>query len=226
MKIIILLSFFLFSCASMQSGKFILLQEGDSLEEIAISYGTKPQAILNANQGKEFRVGNWFFIPQVAGIKRAFQNHLDYNDLLYGEELYTGKFLWPVPSVLKISSFYGKRWGRKHEGIDIPGKKGASILAADDGVVIYSNNGLSGYGNLTIIQHNDGISTVYAHAKKNLTRKGQKVFRGQVIALLGNSGRSTGPHLHFEVRKNDFPIDPVPFLKKSRQVFLAYKPKE
>src|SRR5690606_9771758 len=126
--------------------------------------------------------------------------------------LNSGEFAWPVPSSKRISSGYGKRWGRHHEGIDIPGRVGTSIVAAADGKVIYSGSGLGGYGNITVILHDNGYHTVYAHAKRNLTVAGQRVYKGQVIAQLGKSGRSTGPHLHFEIRKNSRPLNPTQVL--------------
>ena len=125
-----------------------------------------------------------------------------------------GRFLWPVPSSRKVSSSYGARNGRAHEGIDIAAPLGSYILAIDDGVVIYSGQELGGYGNITVLAHRGGYFSVYAHAMKNYTRKGQKVYRGQVIALVGMTGRSTGPHLHFEIRKNSEAFDPEEYLAK------------
>ena len=79
-------------------------------------------------------------------------------------------------------------------------------------MVIYSGNDLGGYGNLTVISHKGGLFSIYAHARKNYTKKGDKVFRGQVIAEVGETGRTTGPHLHFEVRYDSKALDPLKFL--------------
>ena len=99
-----------------------------------------------------------------------------------------------------------------HEGVDIPGKIGSNIVAASDGVVVYSGHEIGGYGNITVLAHKNGFFTVYAHAKLNLTKEGQRIYKGQVIAQIGMTGRSTGPHLHFEIRKNGESIDPQNYL--------------
>ncbi|RAQ40206.1 peptidase M23, partial [Arthrospira sp. O9.13F] len=91
------------------------------------------------------------------------------------------------------------RWGRMHRGIDIAGPVGTPILAAAPGVVIFSGWNSGGYGNLVELEHPDGSVTLYAHNHRNLVSKGQKVTQGQLIAEMGSTGFSTGPHLHFEI---------------------------
>lgn len=166
---------------------------------------------MAANPKVKFKPGNWMFIPLKRGIALFFNQEFfkDKSMQYLGQP---GMFIWPVPSSKRISSYYGPRGGRNHDGIDIPARRGAHILSVADGKVIYSGNGLRGYGNLTIINHGKGIYTVYAHATKNFTKKGQKVSQGEVIATIGNTGRSSGPHLHFEVRKGDRPVDPIAYL--------------
>ncbi|MCX7918990.1 MAG: M23 family metallopeptidase [bacterium] len=119
-------------------------------------------------------------------------------------------FIWPVEG--EVLSFFGERSGRIHQGIDIAAKKGTKIYAAMSGKVIYSDNELGRYGNMIIIEHKKGFSTVYAHNAKNLVRKGKQVKRGQVIALVGQTGNATGPHLHFEIRKGKEPVNPLLYL--------------
>lgn len=125
---------------------------------------------------------------------------------------------WPAPGHNRISSPFGNRihpiFGSKkmHTGIDIAAPMGATIVAATDGVVQHSG-GLGGYGNAIIIDHGNGISTLYAHNSSLSVSVGQSVKRGQVIAKAGSTGYSTGPHLHFEVRKNGSYINPVPWLQ-------------
>jgi lipoprotein NlpD len=116
--------------------------------------------------------------------------------------------IWPVPGG-KLSSRFGFRGGRKHEGIDISAAEGTAVLAAADGVVIYSGSGVRGYGNMVLIRHAGGIVTVYAHNRRNLVRERAHVKQGQVIAEVGHTGRSSGDHLHFEIRKGDEPQDPL-----------------
>ncbi|MDX1386109.1 MAG: M23 family metallopeptidase [bacterium] len=122
-------------------------------------------------------------------------------------------FKWPL--FAPVSSGYGPRWGRFHEGIDIDGDFGDSILAAAPGRVVYSGK-LGGYGRLVVIRHDNGFFTAYAHNKKNLVKKGKKVNQGERIALVGSSGRSTGSHLHFEIRDKKGTYDPLAFLPSKR----------
>jgi murein DD-endopeptidase MepM/ murein hydrolase activator NlpD len=87
-----------------------------------------------------------------------------------------------------------------HEGVDFAVPEGTPVLAAHAGSVVYSGSGLRGYGNLVAVRGTDGLVTIYGHHSVNKVRRGQQVKKGQVIALSGNTGKSTGPHLHFETR--------------------------
>lgn len=117
-----------------------------------------------------------------------------------------------------ISSTYGKRIDpmtgkrRMHHGIDFAGVEGAPVHAVAAGVVIRSGKG-NGYGNLVEIRHPDGYTTVYAHNEKNLVKPGDLVAKGQVVAQLGSTGRSTGPHVHFEVRRKGRNVNPGKFIR-------------
>jgi murein DD-endopeptidase MepM/ murein hydrolase activator NlpD len=112
----------------------------------------------------------------------------------------------------RITSDFGSRLsGRRHMGIDIAARSGQPIISAADGTVRFSG-WRSGYGNTIIVQHAQGLKTLYAHNSRNLVRKGEKVRQGQVIALVGSTGRSTGPHLHFEVRNGSGPQNPLSYL--------------
>jgi murein DD-endopeptidase MepM/ murein hydrolase activator NlpD len=119
------------------------------------------------------------------------------------------RFAWPISG--KVSSRFGWRSGRKHEGIDIPAKKGTPIRAAEAGRVIHSGE-LSAYGYVVIVKHAGRYSTVYAHNRKNKVRKGQFVEQGDVLAAVGKSGNASGYHLHFEVRRDRIAQDPAKFL--------------
>jgi murein DD-endopeptidase MepM/ murein hydrolase activator NlpD len=117
--------------------------------------------------------------------------------------------IWPVDGV--VTSGFGMRWGRMHEGIDIAAPIGTPIWAAAAGTVIHSG-WLSGYGNLVVVDHGNGLATAYAHASAILVVLGQQVSQGETIALVGSTGHSTGPHLHFEVRINGVAVDPLLYL--------------
>ncbi len=139
-----------------------------------------------------------------------------------GSGVATGKFTWPLPHFTTITSYYGPRWGKVHQGLDISGYNvyGASIVAADGGTVVAVNKTSSwgagmfaGYGYAVIIDHGNGLRTLYAHCSRILVNAGDKVSKGQVIARVGNTGMSTGPHLHFEVRRNNSRVNPLPYLQ-------------
>jgi lipoprotein NlpD len=119
-------------------------------------------------------------------------------------------FIWPVKG--PVTSWFGPRKGRPHDGIDISAPKGTPIRAAEKGKVIYSDDGISGYGNLIIIQHSGGFHTVYGHNSRNRVDVDEQVNKWQVIAEVGNTGRATGYHLHFEIRKNQRAVDPMHYL--------------
>ncbi len=109
-------------------------------------------------------------------------------------------YIWPAQG--NLTSGYGWRWGRLHKGIDIAAPIGTPIVAAAPGEVIFAGWNTGGYGNLVKLKHDDGSVTLYAHNNRVLIRSGQKVKQGQLIAEMGSTGRSSGPHLHFEIRPN------------------------
>jgi murein DD-endopeptidase MepM/ murein hydrolase activator NlpD len=121
----------------------------------------------------------------------------------------SGNLIWPVNG--SVSSGFGMRWGRLHAGIDIPEPIGTPIRAADGGRVAIAGS-VSGYGNYTCIQHTGSMSTCYGHQNTIGVSVGQSVRQGQIIGQTGNTGHSTGPHLHFEVRINGSPVDPMGYL--------------
>ncbi len=127
----------------------------------------------------------------------------------------TGRFVFPANA--RISSGFGNRvhpilgYSRFHGGVDFAAPQGTAIYAADSGQVIFSG-WYGGYGQTVIVDHGGGITTLYAHASRLLVREGQAVQQGQSIATVGSTGLSTGPHLHFEVRRNGNPVNPMGYL--------------
>jgi murein DD-endopeptidase MepM/ murein hydrolase activator NlpD len=117
--------------------------------------------------------------------------------------------IWPVSG--PVTSPFGMRWGRMHQGIDIGVPYGTPIHAAAAGTVIYCG-WMEGYGNLVVIDHHDTLATAYAHQSSIAVQCGQDVSQGQVIGYVGCTGHCTGPHLHFEVRVNGVPVDPLGYL--------------
>ncbi len=120
-------------------------------------------------------------------------------------------FILPVSG--RISSPFGMRGGRLHKGIDISAPPGTQIKVAYSGTVSYTGF-LKDYGNIILVEHGNNVVTVYAHNEINLVKKSDKVNKGDVIARLGSTGRSTGPHLHFEIRVNNKPIDPAKIISE------------
>ncbi|HZP14076.1 MAG TPA: M23 family metallopeptidase [Nevskiaceae bacterium] len=128
-------------------------------------------------------------------------------------ETYAGEYDWPTEAGI-ISSEYGRRFGRLHKGIDVAADIGEPIHAIAEGYVVYAGNKIEGYGNIVVLRHDASTMTLYAHNSRMKVKTGQHVKQGQVIALLGNSGRSTGPHSHFEIRREEVPVNPREMLVK------------
>ncbi|HVY55588.1 MAG TPA: peptidoglycan DD-metalloendopeptidase family protein [Thermodesulfobacteriota bacterium] len=175
--------------------RYHMLEQGETLYRVAIMYGTTVEELISVN------------------------NIADYTDIPAGTMLrilgavISSELVWPLPG--KISSGYGRRGSRYHWGIDIPAPNGTPIRAAADGLVLISSdgmNGFSGYGRIVIIEHGKGISTLYAHNSRNDVKPGTCVRAGETIAEVGATGNATGSHLHFEVRKNGKPVNPLNYL--------------
>jgi murein DD-endopeptidase MepM/ murein hydrolase activator NlpD len=127
-------------------------------------------------------------------------------------------FASPLKDPFRFTSGFGRRWGRLHAGTDFAAPHGTAIYATADGVVIHAG-WQSGYGQLVKIKHEFGIETRYAHNSKLFVSEGQRVSRGQKIAAMGNTGRSTGTHLHYEVRVGGTPVNPMTYIKAANDVF-------
>lgn len=176
------------------------VKKGESLWSISREYNVKLEAIIAANSitdASKISAGQQLRIPNVSGARSSICN-----------------FIWPVRG--RITSPYGIRVisGRKdfHAGIDIGAPTGTNIVAAESGRVSYAGN-MRGYGNVIILSHDGGYSTVYAHNSVNLVKKGQYVNRDSVIAKMGRTGNATGSHLHFEIRLSGKPVNPSSYLK-------------
>lgn len=173
---------------------------GENLWNIANKFEINVKKVIKANDIENpelIKPGKFIILP---GAKPEF----GYRDRL------EKKLIAPVQA--RISSYYGGRWGRMHEGIDYAVSIGTNIRAAGAGKIIYSG-WASGYGKTVIIRHRKGLRTLYAHNSELLVHSGEWVSRGSVISHSGNTGRSTGPHLHFEIQINGKPVNPLNYLR-------------
>lgn len=139
------------------------------------------------------------------------------NSLIINPNYIGGEMLWPVPGYTKLSSTFKMRVHpitgvyKLHTGIDIPAPIGTNFLAANEGIVVKASYN-SAYGNMVMVDHGGGVSTLYAHGDQIMVTLGQTVKKGDVVLKTGNTGNSTGPHAHFEVRINGTPVDPLPYV--------------
>ena len=188
-----------------QDGRIIKVDRNDSLIKIANRYGVRVEDIVDVNDisSSNIIIGSKIFIP---GSRMTQYEKNKFYEVIY---------IWPLKG--NISSYFGPRidpitggYGY-HTGIDIKGRFGYPVRATSDGVI--SNIGFNQvYGNYIEIKHKDGIVSIYAHLSATLVKEGEEINQGKIIGRVGNSGRSTGPHLHFEIRKNGKFIDPLKIL--------------
>ena len=179
------------------------VQAGDTIETIASLHNTTVNNLIRANptlRPNRLQVGQQLDIPGTSSPVAALPPATS-----------SSGFTWPVAG--RLSSGYGWRWGRMHNGIDIPGPYGSPIVATKAGTVIFAGWHTGGYGNMVKIQHADGLVTLYAHGTAIYVRQGQTVQQGQAIMTRGSTGWSTGPHLHFEVHLNNVPVNPMAYLQ-------------
>ena len=191
-----------------------MVTPGETLFRIGKAYGVTYQELARVNGIKDagqIKVGQRIFIP---GATRP----LPVETITPAEPAPAAPvlpepgfetFLWPVNGT--VNSGFGPRGSSFHDGIDIAAPEGTPILAIEAGEVIYSDQ-LRGYGNMVILRQAGGIVSVYANNESNLVREGQSVVRGEVVARVGSTGRVSGPHLHFEIRRNNAAQDPLRYL--------------
>lgn len=192
-------------------GALHTVKRGESLWEIARTYQTDMAEIIAVNgieNPSRIQASQELIIPgaKAASIGSAIRSE----QLVSADGRLLRAFSWPVSG--RLSSRYGPRWGRMHHGIDVAVNTGTPVRAAARGRVSFAGwNG--GYGYLVIIDHGNNIETRYAHLSRISVKVGQYVERGTVIAYSGNTGNSTGPHLHFEIRQKGQSVNPLNYLR-------------
>ena len=185
-------------------GVFHRILRGQTLYTIARTYGAPPGAIAEANDlvdPDRIEAGALLFVP---GAERILDVPITV------PRIPEVRFLSPAEG--PINSRFGRRRGRMHYGLDIGAPAGSAVRAAQPGKVLYAGDGYRGYGKLVILDHGNGFQTLYAHNRRLRTRTGREVRAGDVIAEVGATGNASGPHLHFEIRRGDRPVDPSPYL--------------
>jgi LysM repeat protein len=190
------------------TGVYHTVEKGQTLWRISKTYGVDLETLQWVNDVEDvtdLRVGRVLFIP---GVSRQVAVEPFLPEVEPSRERID--LIWPIRG--RATSGFGPRGRSVHEGIDLAAPKGTPVLASASGRVAYSGNGMSGYGKVVVIKHTNDLSTVYAHNSSLLVRMGDRVGQGQTIAKVGATGRATGPHLHFEIRRRGVPEDPRHFL--------------
>lgn len=183
----------------------VTLQEGQTLEDLAKRYQTTRSQILLDNPSVTMKPGATLTIREETVDKAP--------TVVKALSRGTSQ-AWSWPAYAQISSNYGWRKGEFHHGVDFAIPHGTDILAARDGKVVKSQ-WIDIYGLTVLLDHGNGVQSLYAHNQKLLVSPGDWVEQGDCIAISGDTGRSTGPHLHFEIRLNGKAVDPMPYLPKN-----------
>jgi lipoprotein NlpD len=231
-----------------QKGVYLTVAKGVTLYRISLAYKIPISKLMEANRlasPADLKAGQKLFIPGAEKVLRVEPYSPLSSSAKRGLEQSLGKvpkaslslppgpsprprrglnIIWPIEG--KINSPFGPRGKEFHAGIDIASPSYQEVKAAMDGEVILARNTRHGYGKVVFLQHDGGYMTVYAHLNVIMVREGEAVRQGQAIGGVGSTGRSTGPHLHFELRHNDRPIDPLPLLPLTLEEFLEKATKQ
>lgn len=192
------------------TGVYHTVKKGQTLWRIAKTYEVDLETLQWVNDVEDvtdLRVGRILFIPGATNVLKVIPVRPEDET---PPSLAKILVAWPLRG--RLTSGFGPRGNRIHQGIDIAASKGTPVRAAAEGKVAYSGAGMKGYGKVVVVKHESDYSTVYAHNSALLVRMGEKVDKGQVIAKVGSTGWATGPHLHFEVRRRGVPEDPMYYL--------------
>ena len=203
-------------CASPPQSSVHVVQPGENLYRIALHYGVSVEAIARANgirdegqleAGARLRIPD----PRRGAARRPLIPPERLRSIAQDDAFEDGglRFAWPLHGI--VTSNFGWRRARMHEGMDIAARSGTPVHAAEAGRVIYASR-LGGYGNVVVLRHGKLYESVYAHNRRFRVSKGARVRKGEVIAEVGATGNANAPHLHFEIRRNDDPRDPLLFL--------------
>jgi murein DD-endopeptidase MepM/ murein hydrolase activator NlpD len=192
------------------TGTYHIVRPGETLAAIGRTYSISWQTLAQVNHLTNphyLEVGQSIWIPSPAR-----DSHDNAAALVIPVRIPAAQPLqWPATGTL--SSAFGLRGGRFHSGIDVSAERGTPIVAAASGVIVFSGRGPAGYGNMVMLDHGGGLVTLYAHNERNLVQEGERVQRGQPVGLMGDSGRASGTHVHFEVHQDGKLVDPLRWLQ-------------
>lgn len=208
------------------SGAHHVVRPGQTLWRIARAYGLPADDLARANgieDPSRVDAGTVLFVPgarapvEVAPHPAPAPAPVHSEGPAPGERVGDGSFSWPIPGGEILSVFGDRRGRRRHEGVDIRGRRKQPVLAARAGTVVYAGGTMRGYGKTVILEHGDGVETLYAHNSKLLVKPGERVERGQPVALVGRSGNATTEHCHFEIRRGSTAVDPLSYLARGSE---------
>lgn len=192
--------------SSVQEGIYHPIEPGQTLWRIAKTYDVSLEDIIEVNNisdPAQVKIGDKILIPGRYEILPVVPYEKETQIVKENE------FIWPLQG--RITSFFGARGHRRHDGIDIAVPTGTAVKASRSGKVVMAKR-RGGYGKFVEIAHGGGYTTRYGHNSKLLVKQGEKVKQGEVIAKSGSTGHSTGPHLHYEIRRKNKPQDPLYYL--------------
>jgi murein DD-endopeptidase MepM/ murein hydrolase activator NlpD len=204
---------------------FHRVEPGQTLWRIARAYDVSLEELVRVNgivDATEIEIGQMLLVPgaseklDIAPYPAPLPGQSGAGTSGHPTATLHVTFVWPVSG--EILSYYGEqRRTHRHKGLDIRGRDGQRVVAAHKGRVVYSGNTMRGYGKTVIIDHGDGVQSLYAHNSRLLVNVGDKVNRGETIAKVGRTGNATTEHCHFEIRKDRVPINPLPHLSGSEE---------
>jgi murein DD-endopeptidase MepM/ murein hydrolase activator NlpD len=235
------------SAIAQKNGVYHTVTKGVTLYRISVAYKISLAKLMEANglsSPSPLKVGQKLFIPGATAVlrvdpsvplspkeRRDLEKSLETEEKVsapnyslsgekekppwHGKEL---DVIWPIQG--KINSPFGPRGKNFHAGIDIASPSYQEVKAAKDGEVILARNSRTGYGNVVVLRHDRGWTTIYGHMNVIIAQEGESVRQGQAIGGVGSTGKSTGPHLHFELRQNGRPLDPMPHMPMTIEQLL------